>query len=161
MSIAPKQFRKLVREVLQLFADQSGSKSFYSENAVELLMLTAAQETLLGKYLWQVKGPALGIFQMEPNTYTDIWMNFLTGRTKILLALNDWIPSAGSYELRMKSNLAYQIIMARIFYLRVPALLPPANDIPAMAAYYKKYWNTHLGAATVSDAIHNYMKYGT
>ncbi len=161
MSIAPQQFRKLIREVLQLFADQSETPSFYSENAVELLMLTAAQETLLGKYLWQVKGPALGVFQMEPATYTDIWMHFLIGRSNILQAINDWIPSAGSYELRMKSNLAYQIIMARIFYLRVPAPLPPGNDITAMAEYYKKYWNTHLGAATVKDAIHNYMKYGT
>ena len=50
MSIAPQQFRKLVREVLKTFGQASGSKTFYSENAVELLMLTAAQETLLGKY---------------------------------------------------------------------------------------------------------------
>ncbi len=159
MSIAPYQMRKLIREVLKLFANQSGSKSFYSENAVEILMLTAAQETLMGKYLWQVKGPALGIFQMEPNTFNDIWMNFIGHRTNLQDALSDWRAEGAPWTLRMKADLAYQIVMARIFYLRISAPLPPGSDVRAMAEYYKKYWNTHLGAATVDEAMHNYYKF--
>jgi len=159
MSIAPQQFRKLVREVLKTFGQASGSKTFYSENAVELLMLTAAQETLLGKYLWQVKGPALGIFQMEPNTFNDIWINFIAYRANLRDALNDWRAQGVSWNMRMKADLAYQIAMARIFYMRINAPLPPGSDEIAMAEYYKKYWNTHLGAATVAEALNNYRKF--
>ncbi len=159
MSIAPNQFRKLIREVLKNFGQQSGSKTFYSENAVELLMLTAAQETLLGKYLWQVKGPALGMFQMEPNTFNDIWINFIAYRGNIRDTLNDWRAPAVSWDMRMNADLAYQIVMARIFYMRILAPLPPSSDLRAMAEYYKKYWNTHLGAATVQEAVNHYYKY--
>ena len=44
----------------------------YSEDAEELLVFTCAVESLGGTYLQQVKGPALGIYQMEPVTYNDI-----------------------------------------------------------------------------------------
>lgn len=58
-----KQLRELVTHVLKKY-------DLYSADAVELLMLTAATESNLGCYIKQVGGgPALGIFQCEPNTY--------------------------------------------------------------------------------------------
>jgi hypothetical protein len=36
--------------------------------AADLLMATAAVETALGTYLLQIKGPARGVFQVEPAT---------------------------------------------------------------------------------------------
>lgn len=45
----------------------------YSVEAIDLLMLTAAQESHLGKYIQQLgSGPARGIFQMEPKTLQDL-----------------------------------------------------------------------------------------
>jgi hypothetical protein len=38
----------------------------------ELLVFTCAVESAGGTYVKQVKGPALGIFQLEPNTFTDV-----------------------------------------------------------------------------------------
>ena len=50
--------------------------NLHSDNAVNLLMGTAAQESHLGKYRKQIGGgPALGIFQMEPATFNDIVNN--------------------------------------------------------------------------------------
>jgi hypothetical protein len=123
-------------------------------------MLTAAQETHLGTYLKQVRGPALGVFQIEPNTYNDMWGNWIMYRQNILTGLNDmWGASSLDWRIRMRADLAYQIVMARIFYLRVPAPIP-ANDHPlGLAHYYKKYFNTHLGKATPEEAYKNYNKY--
>ena len=49
-----------------------------SQEAENLLMGTAAQESALGEYIRQLgNGPALGIFQMEPETFDDIVRNYL------------------------------------------------------------------------------------
>lgn len=46
----------------------------WSEAAENLLLGTTAQESHMGTYIKQVgKGPALGIYQMEPATHKDIW----------------------------------------------------------------------------------------
>ena len=160
MTFYAHHFRKLIRQVLQDFATKSGIASFYSEDAVELLMLTAAQETHLGKYLWQVNGPALGVFQMEPATYNDIWVNFICYKQPILDAFNDMYGASGvDWKTRMTADLVYQIIMARTFYLRVPAALPSKDQPEAMAHYYKKYFNTILGKATPEEALVNYNRF--
>lgn len=54
--------------------EQFGKCTF---DVVELLLLTCAAESAMGKYIMQVGGPARGIFQMEPNTEKDIWENWL------------------------------------------------------------------------------------
>jgi len=145
MSFNPKQFRWMIREVLEYC-------NLWSKDAEELLMLTAATESNLGTYLYQVNGPALGVFQMEPTTATDIRMNFLRYKP--------WLyEKIKPFDGDMLYNLATQIVFARLHYLRVPAPLPPADDILAMAKYYKKYYNTELGKATVDQAIEKYMRY--
>jgi hypothetical protein len=160
MSFSAKQFRALITDVLQMFGGKASSNSFSSEAAVELLMLTAAQETHLGKYLWQIRGPALGVFQMEPNTYHDIWSNFIMYRQSLLDALNDmWGSATIDWRMRMKADLAYQIVMSRIFYLRIPAALPAEDEPMALAHYWKKYYNTKYGKGTPEEAYKNYNKY--
>lgn len=127
----------------------------YSEDAVELLMLTAATESLMGKYIRQVGGgPALGIFQMEPATEKDIWDNYLVYRVELADKVEQYqVCEAGELEW----NLAYQIIMARIHYLRVPHPLP--STVEGMATYYKKHFNTELGKGSVAEAVQNYNRY--
>jgi len=137
----------------------------YSIDAEELLVATCAQETLGGKFLIQegkkgiFKKGALGILQMEAATYADIW-KYLSKipelENNILAACNfQVIPDA--YD--MVGNLNYSILMGRINYFRVKEKLPPANDIEAIWLYYKKYWNTELGAATRKAFLSNYQKY--
>jgi hypothetical protein len=149
------------REQLKSLIDATLSRmDLHSPAALNLLMGTAAQESHLGTYIRQIGGgPARGIFQMEPATEEDIWRNYLRGR----MHLSDrvWVVSGcdGPNPYQLEGNLLYQIAIARIHYLRVPKPLPAAGDVAAMAAYWKKYWNTHLGDGTVEEFAANYRKY--
>ena len=49
--------------------------NYNSKNAQMLLLATAAIESKCGHYIKQINGPALGIWQMEPETHGDIWLN--------------------------------------------------------------------------------------
>lgn len=133
----------------------------YSPGAAELLMLTAAQESKLGYYIVQIKGPAKGVFQMEPATHDDIWENFLkykpelAEKLKHLAGTHPTIPDAGV----MVYNLRYAAAMTRVHYLRAPGKLPAADDVNGMAGYWKRYYNTPLGRGTTTEAVHNYARY--
>jgi len=148
------QLRDLITRVLK-------EVDLYSHDAVELLLLTAAAESNLGQYIRQVGGgPALGIFQVEPATESDIWENYLSYRPEFCKKISGLFPSGGTFEIEeMEFNLGYQIIMARIHYLRVPKPLPKAGDVEGMASYWKQYFNTPLGKGTIEKAMKAYEKY--
>ena len=155
MSIKPKQLRGLITDVL-MYLD------LYSEDAVELLMLTAAQESHCGTYIKQVRGPALGIFQCEPATAQDIYDNYLTFKPDLesLIDSVSLLDQTASEQFDLKANLVYQIAMARIHYMRDKQAIPSKDDMAAQAAYYKRVWNTPLGKATEEEALDNYYRYG-
>ena len=148
MSFNKDQFRELIEDVLK-------EADLYSESAVELLMMTCAVESNFGTYIKQVKGPALGVFQMEPNTHNDIWENYLAYHDNIA----EYIDHRSSFTLRY--DLRHAIIMARIHYLRVPEALSKATDLNALAYYWKRYYNTFKGKGTVKKAVEKYEKYCT
>ena len=56
---------------------------YWSLETQELLMMTAAHESLLGRYLQQKAVPALGLYGMEPATFSDIFINYLNYRTEL------------------------------------------------------------------------------
>ena len=56
-------------------------------------------------------------------------------------------------------TISYSVMMARIRYLPFPEKLPDAKDIKGLAEYFKRYYNSSLGKATVEDAINNYNKF--
>jgi len=143
------QLRELIRTIL-IEAD------LYSEDAVELLMMTAAVESRLGYYIKQINGPARGIFQMEPATEKDLWKNYLEyrpSRAEVIARFDT------SDDRDLWYNLGYQILLARMHYVRVPKPLPPHNDLFAMARYWKEFYNTYQGAGTVQKAVEAYERY--
>jgi hypothetical protein len=144
----PKQLRILITDILK-------DVDLYSEDAVELLMMTAAVESRLGTYLTQIRGPARGIFQMEPATEKDIWSNYLKFKPDLVRRINRYVLDHPD-ELRF--NLAYGIIMARIHYLRAPQTIPSRNDLVSLAEYWKRWYNTHLGKGTPEKAIQAYKE---
>jgi hypothetical protein len=158
--IHPEQFRQFIKETLVEFERLSGLRNIASDDAVELLLLTAAQESHLGRYLWQVgKGPALGVFQVEPNTHEDIYMNYLRFKPEVIAAVSHFKAEQLTARDNMKGNLAYQVVVARLVYYRIPKGLPSSKDLMAMANYWKVYYNTHLGKGTVSEAVRNYKHF--
>jgi hypothetical protein len=148
----PTQLRMLITDVLTEIG-------LYSEDACELLMMTAAHESHLGHYLMQRdNGPARGIFQMEPTTEEDIWTNYLARKPELTLRITALMGDANFDSLQLTGNLLYQIAMARVHYYRVSEALPSKEDHPAMARYWKKYYNTRLGKGRPVIAVLDYRR---
>lgn len=158
MSIDCNQLRTLVvRPTLEYLG-------LWSQSAEELLLGTAAQESHLGTYIKQLDaGPAVGIYQMEPATSSDIWFNYLKYKQDLQVKIRELISNGLKTSLsdHMIGNLYYATAMARVHYLRVPEKLPSAEDLPGLAKYWKKYYNTSLGRGTEKEFIDNYKRYVT
>jgi hypothetical protein len=122
--------------------------------AEQLVLGTAIQESLLIHRRQLGNGPAVGLFQMEPATHDDCWTNFL----KFRAGLADLVKStlaAGEKPVAesMVNNDRYAAAMCRVRYIRAPGALPAANDVAAIAAYWKLHYNTPLGAGTPPEFI--------
>ncbi len=119
-----------------------------SSAAERLLLGTAAHESGLGRYLRQVNGPALGIYQMEPATHDDIWRHWLPAYPQLRDQVRAWAADcAVAYPPadQLVWDLRYATAMARLHYRRVRDPLPDADDIAALAAYWKTHYNTVRG----------------
>lgn len=132
----------------------------YSEQAEILLLATMAQESRFGTFLKQVNGPAVGIFQMEPSTYDDLWKTTLRADLRLSTAiLMDSRYLSKPIAAEMIYNLRYATQMARVFYLRVIEPLPASQDPKDLFSYYKKYYNTYKGQATIEEFVKNFNQY--
>jgi hypothetical protein len=118
--------------------------------AISLVLGTAMHESHL-QYLKQMGGPALGLWQMEPDTHHDCWNNFLNFRRDLaarVRAIAGGVPRAEE----MIGNLNYACAMARVKYRRVPGGMPH-NDPHELAVYWKEHYNTSLGKGTIAQAL--------
>ena len=98
--------------------------NLHSDNAVNLLMGTAAQESHLGKYRKQLGGgPALGIFQMEPATFNDIVNNYLRYKPSLVVKIERVAHVSRFKAEDIENNDLLAICMARVHYLRVSEIL--------------------------------------
>jgi len=130
-----------------------------SEEAVEMLVFTCAVETEGGTWLKQVKGDALGIYQMEPATYNDIWTNFIAHRNNLKLQLiHNFSAPVMQDEYRLVYDLRYATAMTRIYYERIPEHFP-AIQFEGMWDYYKRYYNTSKGKAEETHARMAYARF--
>lgn len=151
-----QQLRKFV---IRPALDQLG---LWSQEAEDLVFGTACQESGCGHYLHQLgNGPAVGIFQMEPRSYTDlcVWISQVRRKewdriwthTGQIGRSGDWPPAD-----QMIWDLKYAAMMCRMFYLRKPGAIPVT--LAGQAAYWKRFYNTSLGKGTVEEYIRNYQK---
>ena len=63
-------------------------------------------------------------------------------------------------KLDFMLNIEAQIISARLIYwFKTPKAIPDYKDIELLARYWKRYWNSELGAGTIEGAIKKYNKY--
>lgn len=121
-----------------------------SPSAVNLLLGTAAHESKCGYHLVQVNGPALGVFQIEPATHSDVWDNWLAYRPEIAHRL-----ARGGHD-RLIWDLRYATIIARLVYWRAPEPLPEPDDSQGLAAYWKKHYNTEQGRGSRAAWLDDY-----
>lgn len=157
MPLSAKDFRQyIVRPVLQYLDPEIP----YSQGAEDLIMGTAAQESHL-MYLDQLTpgpGPAFGLFQMERATEKWLWESYVQKDPILKSKFESLLASYPSDRMeQMRCNLAYAAGMARMRYMVVKEPIPQSID--GIAAYYKKYYNTYKGKATVAEFLLNYKKY--
>jgi hypothetical protein len=124
--------------------------------AADLLLGTAVQESRL-KYLRQINGPALGVYQVEPATLDDIYENYLKYRRQRLEYVESMISPRLSRERQLITNLAYATVIARIKYWRSPGMIP--TTLEGQAEYWKEHYNTVEGKGTVEEYITNYKEH--
>ncbi len=119
-----------------------------------LLLCTAAIESDCGYHIKQVNGPALGIWQMEPVTYDDIWDNCdalnLGGLSFKVVKLGLRKNRAENLESHPYDDLfsspMYACAMSRLKYSMTPEPLPeytgdPNIDLRAFYDYYAKFYH--------------------
>lgn len=122
----------------------------YSEDAVRLLLMTAAHETKLGKRLVQVRGPAMGMFQMERKTEIDTLERLWSKHPNVHHAVMSVIGWSWHPRLLME-DIDYQIAIARAYYWLRTRKVPSCPEMQAMTA--KRHWNTKAGKAKVRDYL--------
>lgn len=152
-------------EVIDGVLGKLGAK-YNTDHALSLVYNTGLIESKY-KYLKQIKGPARGFFQCEPWVAVDIIKNYLQYRVSLMEKVSEVCaldfehlrdPNVKDWEYILTTNLAAQIVMCRLHYRRVPKPLP--KELVAEANYYKKYYNTFQGKATVEHYIEIVEKYG-
>lgn len=135
--------------------------NLYSESAENLLVGTAAHESRF-EYLHQVKGPAIGLWQMEPGAFKDIFDNYLDYRSELKVKIRNLAAGRFSGTVipaeEMHGNLNLACAMARLQYYRQSEPLPHKDDIAGLGRYYKKWYNTPAGKATPEDFVEAFNK---
>jgi hypothetical protein len=128
--------------------------------AEELLLGTAIQESALIYRTQFGNGPALGLFQMEPRTFWDLWDNFVEPRKDLCKSIKDvsGVTSKIS-EYLLRDNDLFAASMCRVHYRRIKNPLPVAGDVQGQAAYWKRFYNTNFGRGNVLEYISKWHQY--
>tara|TARA_Y100000401_G_scaffold115007_1_gene117932 strand:- start:1110 stop:1577 length:468 start_codon:yes stop_codon:yes gene_type:complete len=112
--------------------------NMYSEDAALLVYRTGMAESGF-RHLEQIKGPAVGFFQVEPDTINDTIDNYLKFRPK---RLNHLVKHGLDLEepvMSVLSSIYLQIAFCRYKYWRSPDPIP--NGLVKQAKYWKKIYN--------------------
>lgn len=144
MTILAADFRAYVVTPALAVLDPAGVP--YSLVAADLLMATAAVESQLGSYLAQRGGPALGVFQIEPESLSRLWADL----TPPQLAAVRSVMTPQSPVTQMATNLVFAAAICRLFYWHDPMPLPP-HTAAGLWSMYKTVWNTAAGATTEAE----------
>jgi len=136
-------------------------ETFRSAAAEELLVATAAHESGGFRHDRQGGGgPARGLLQIEPSTYGDVVDRYLVDVRPAWRPLIDGLvlPTGEALD-QLVWNPALGCAVARFKYYMAPEPLPAADDIDALAGYWKRYFNTAAGAGTVDNFLADWRRY--
>lgn len=142
-------------------------ESYNTEEARFLSLGTSAIESDCGHFIKQVNGPALGIWQMEPETHDDIWNNCDALKDEVFAyrIRQLRISPINRFDHDLQVSPMYACAMARLKYSMDPHALPKYNggtalDLDMFYRYYKRVYNTHLGASTFQKWLVKIQEHG-
>jgi len=127
--------------------------------AYELVLGTAIQESRLMYRRQTGGGPALGLWQMEPFTFNDIWQGFVLNQPSLIRPMTLLLSGNRPVPQTLIGNDRFAAAMCRLLYRRIPEELPDAGDLEGQAAYWKQYYNTPKGAGQEEEYIANWKHY--
>lgn len=161
MGIDPRQLRDyIVRPTLELLDLP------YIDSAERLIMGTGAQESAGFRYIHQLgKGPALGIFQMEPATFRDLWKRYGEQSTHLgskLISIageGSLIQPFSIFSQRLVYDLRFACAMCRVHYYARKFTFTGLETVEDLAHIWKKHYNTIKGKGTVEEFIRNWNRY--
>lgn len=126
-----------------------------SDDARAMLLRVAAAESELMWLEQHGGGPARSWWQIEPASAQDVLRRAPRGLLEMLVEM------AGVSHRNLQRDISETLrwnpfaacALARAYWWLDPHPMPPWQDIEAQGAAYKRYWNTHIGAATVEGFI--------
>jgi len=119
-----------------------------SPAARTLLLGTALTESNGREIFQRGNGPAVSLFQIEPATFDDVWNRYLAGRSSLRDAIAGLVWPGVDPLAQLPVNQRLACAIARIRYWMVPPPMPEADNLPALARYWKDHYNTAAGAGT-------------
>lgn len=141
----------------------------FSEAAVNLLVGTAAHESTVAgiTHLKQIRGPALGIYQIEPATHQDNWENYLDLRDSkasfVRSLLSQKMPETlEEFHGHLIHNLVYATVQARLVYWRQDfdskgvAWPEDPEDIETLALIWDLCYNKNPEKGFPEDFVRDY-----
>lgn len=132
-----------------------------SKEIHNIVLETAAVESLRGKFVKQIYGPALGIYQMEPETRNDL-LNWLKYRHKdIYNEVMVFWEKKQTDEWNYTHNIPWQTAMCLIKYWYVSGhnLQDLCRDRSSRATLWRIRYNTLKGKGSVHAYIKNAKMY--
>ena len=144
------QIRQLIKETLL-------ELDLFSEDAVNLLMGTMAQESDFGTYIKELRGgDGLSFFRMTPYMHAAVCENLKSRESLTKKIKQTCSVSKLSFEFLLY-NIKYAICLAAVFYSMQEDPIPTSID--GYSKYWKEHYNTRAGKGTISQFIFNYKKY--
>ncbi|MFN0043743.1 MAG: hypothetical protein ACKVSF_11100 [Alphaproteobacteria bacterium] len=142
----PHEFRaEIVDPALRLL-------DLHSPAASNLLLGTALVESNLVYRRQKGGGPALGLFQIEPTTFDDIYRRYLPRQTSWLGSVNTLLRPYDMPIEQLVDNDRFACAIARLKYRMARPPLPLADDIEGLAAYWRLHYNAG-GKGTVERFV--------
>lgn len=153
--------RNLVRTVLQ-------GIDLWDRAAEDLVVKTGAVESLYYFRAGLNGAPERGFWQIHPETAEDILFRYLQRSSKSERKAHvektlgyriSWLQDdPRRLEAELRNNDVLGIILCRIRYEMAPPRLPSPDDLWAQAAYWKRYFNTHLGRGTIRNFMNTSLR---
>jgi len=129
--------------------------NMWSQPAEDLVVGTAIVESGLRHLRQFSQGPALGIYQMEPDTASDCW-RYMRDRPDIAVKVQRLLSPWPSPKIQLIGNLNYATAICRVKYWMDPKPIP--DDLEGQAAIWKRVWNTPKGRGTAPRYILDYRR---
>lgn len=137
----------------------------YTPESADQVLGTGLVESNLNDLRQLPDGPALGPFQMEPNTFNDIYYRYLLRKDKTRLkelVKTLTVPLHSDYSIthplrQLMTNMPFAVVMVRIKYLMVKEAIPKGPD--QQAIYWQKYYNTKNRDADIVRYLRRWREY--